>query len=400
MDDALDPSDAQRPMRTIYYDADDLRLTRWGGSLRFRSPNEWTLTLPPPAEALAYSTEHTFHGARTAIPARALDLATAYLRGAVPRPVADLQLLRAVPELALDPGEPPDLVAPDVSGDTRIDDVVRATLIGSVQQLINVDVAMRIGGDPAAVHRARVAVRRLRSDLRTFRPILDEQWAATLRERIRWLGDALAAARDSDVLLERLERHAALLPDVDRHRKELVLNLLRGVRAAAYRQLGAMLRQPRYVLVLADLLDAVRGPIFNERAAERARDAAPALMDATWRRLRRAVRARGRPPDDAELHGIRIKAKRLRYAAEAFAPVCGGRAEKFAKRVANLQSVLGEHHDAVNSCDHLRRNLGGGDGAFVAGELAALERDAAFAARRRWLTAWRDVDRESSHFWR
>jgi CHAD domain-containing protein len=385
--------------RTIYYDADDLRLTRWGGSLRFRSPDEWRLTLPPPGERLAYSTEHVFHGSRTVIPAGALDLATAYLRGAVPRPVADLQLLRAVPELAIDPHEPPDLVAPTVDRTSRVDDVVRAALIGSVHQLINVDVALRLGGDPIAVHRARVAVRRLRSDVRTFRPVLDATWATNLRERVRWLGDALAAAREADVLLARLERQAALLPDVDNHRKHLVLNLLRGVRAAAYRQLGAMMRQPRYVLVLADLLDAVRHPQFNERAAERARDAAPELIDDAWRKLRRAVRGRNRPGSDAELHGIRIRAKRLRYAAEAFAPVCGERANAFAQRVARLQDVLGEHQDATNSCDHLRRNLGGGDGAFVAGELAALERDAASAARRRWVGAWREVERSGGHFW-
>ena len=396
---AIEPFGERRTTRTIYYDADDLRLTRSGGSLQFRSPGEWRLTLPPPAERLTYCTEHVFEGARTVIPARALDLATAYLRGAVPRPVADLQLLRAVPELALDPGTPPDLVAPAIDRETRIDDVVRGALIGSVQRLINVDVAMRIGGDSEAVHRARVAVRRLRSDLRTFRPVLDERWAAALRERVRWLGDALAAARDADVLLDRLQRQAARLPDVDNHRKELVLNLLRGVRAAAYRQLGGMLRQPRYVLVLADLLEGVRTPHFNERAAERARDAAPELLDDAWRALRRAVRKRSRPADDAELHGIRIEAKRLRYAAEAFVPVCGAPAARFARRVAMLQTILGNHHDAMTSCDHLRRNLGGGDGAFVAGELTALERDAASAARRRWLGAWRDVDRRGGHFW-
>jgi CHAD domain-containing protein len=396
---AIEPAGEHRPVRTIYYDADDLRLTRWGGSLRFRSPNEWRLTVPPPDERLAYATEYVFEGPRGAIPAAALDLATAYLRGVVPRPVADVQLLRAVPDLALDPGTPPDLVAPPIDRRTRIDDVVRAALIGSVHQLINADVALRLGGDATAVHRARVAVRRLRSDARTFRPVLDPAWADALRERIRWLGDALAAARDADVLLERLQRHAARLPDVDNHRKELVLNLLRGVRAAAYRQLGTMLRQPRYVRVLADLLEAVRTPRFNERAGERAGDAAPELLDDAWRALRRTVRARSHPASDAELHGIRIKAKRLRYAAEAFVPVCGKRAATFAARVANLQTILGEHHDATSSCDHLRRNLGGGDGAFVAGELAALERDAAFAARRRWLGAWRDVDRDGAHFW-
>jgi CHAD domain-containing protein len=224
-------------------------------------------------------------------------------------------------------------------------------------------------------------------------------WADALRERVRWLGDALAAARDADVLLERLQRQAARLPDVDNHRKELVLALLRGVRAAAYRQLGNALRQPRYVLVLADLLEAVRAPRFNERAAERARDAAPELLDDAWRAVRRAARTRSRPANDEELHAIRIKAKRLRYAAEAVVPVFGARAVRFARRVAALQSVLGEHHDAIGACDHLRRNLGGGDGAFVAGELAALERDAAFAARRRWVRAWRDVERNGGHFW-
>jgi CHAD domain-containing protein len=385
--------------RTIYYDADDLRLTRSGGSLRFRSPNEWRLTVPPPDARLTYATEYLFEGGRGAIPAGALDLATAYLRGAVIRPVADLQLLRAVPDLALDPGTPPDLVAPPIDRSTRIDDVVRAALIGSVHQLINVDVALRLGGDATAVHRARVAVRRLRSDLRTFRPVLDRAWANALRERVRWLGDALAAARDADVLLERLQRHATRLPDVDNHRKELVLNLLRGVRAAAYRQLGAMLRQPRYVLVLADLLEAVRAPRFNERAAERARDAAPELLDGAWRALRKTVRARSHPATDAELHGVRIKAKRLRYAAEAFVPVCGKPAAAFAARVANVQTILGDHHDAICACDHLRRNLGGGDGASVAGELAALERDAAFAARRRWLGAWNDLKRDGGQFW-
>jgi CHAD domain-containing protein len=367
MDEGIEPDVDRRPVRTISYDADDLRLTRWGGSLQFRSPDRWTLTLPTPAERLVYETEH---------------------------------VLPAVPDVVLDPGEPPDVVAPAVNRSTRIDDVVRAALIASAHALINVDVALRIDGNATAVHRARVAVRRLRSDLRTFRPVLDPVWTATLRERVRWLGDALAAARDADVFLERLQRQAARLPDVDRDRKELVLNLVRGVRSAAYRQLGEVLRRPRYAFVLADLLEAARAPAFNERAAARARDAATDLLDEAWCNVRRVVRERSRPATDAELHRIRIAAKRLRYAADAFVPVYGARAARFAQRVAVLQAVLGEHRDASNACRLLRRNLGGGDGAFVAGELAGLERDAACAARRRWRAAWREVKRKDGHFWR
>ena len=72
---------------------------------------------------------------------------------------------------------------------------------------------IRIGEDPEGVHQARVATRRLRSDLRTFGPVLDERWSEDLRAELRWLGAALGKVRDADVLTELLRSASTELPD-------------------------------------------------------------------------------------------------------------------------------------------------------------------------------------------
>ncbi len=56
----------------------------------------------------------------------------------------------------------------------------------------------------------------------------------------------------------------------------------------------------------------------------RATDVLPVLVGAQWRKLHRQVRKAGTGPSNRQLHRIRIKAKQVRYAAEAAAPVVGG----------------------------------------------------------------------------
>ena len=65
------------------------------------------------------------------------------------------------------------------------------------------------------MHQARVATRRLRSDLRTFRSLLDPEWTKSLRDDLKWLGRDLGAVRDAEVLLDRLRGHAERLPADD-----------------------------------------------------------------------------------------------------------------------------------------------------------------------------------------
>src|SRR6476646_10762603 len=94
-------------------------------------------------------------------------------------------------------------------------DVVRVAISTSVARLDAHEPALWTERDPEALHQARVATRRLRSDLGTLGCFVDESWALHLRAELRWFGAELGQVRDVEVLRERLRRHAGLLPDAD-----------------------------------------------------------------------------------------------------------------------------------------------------------------------------------------
>src|SRR5438477_8034210 len=104
----------------------------------------------------------------------------------------------------------PILLAPTA----RARDLVRHVIAVSVASLLRHDPGVRLGDDPEDVHRARVATRRLRSQLRTFRALLDPVWANALRADLRWLGAGLGSVRDKQVMSQRLRgRTTALAAD-------------------------------------------------------------------------------------------------------------------------------------------------------------------------------------------
>src|SRR5262249_28461728 len=80
----------------------------------------------------------------------------------------------------------------------------RAPTAGSVTRLLSHDPGVRLGDDPEDVHQARVATRRMRSDLRTLRDFVNPESGAALRAELAWLADVLGAVRDPDVLVDRL----------------------------------------------------------------------------------------------------------------------------------------------------------------------------------------------------
>src|SRR5437763_3668624 len=87
-------------METVYYDTPDLRLARWGVSLRRRAGEGWTLKLAPPPSApgkrgvVLERDELTFQGSATKPPEAALEVVRAYVRKAELVPVARLSTVR------------------------------------------------------------------------------------------------------------------------------------------------------------------------------------------------------------------------------------------------------------------------------------------------------------------
>ena len=142
---------------------------------------------------------------------------------------------------------------------------------------------------------------------------------------------------------------------------------------------------PRYVALLDRLVDAAGAAALAARRTGAGGRRAARAGAGPWRKLRKAVEALGADPPDADLHRVRILAKRTRYAAEAAAPRSGKPAAAFAAAVADLQEVLGDHQDAVVAEAWLRERGRGAPTCRPAGGRRAHRRRRVEAARRR---AW------------
>ena len=289
----------------------------------------------------------------------------------------------------------------ELSSDATVCDVIRVAILGAVVKLRDHEDGARHGGDPEDVHQARVAARRLRSDLRTFHAFCDEEWMNELRGELRWLGGELGAVRDIEVMLLRLRGDEGALPQSEHEAAERVVRRLLADWEGARSEMIAALGSQRYASLRARLDQAAFEPVLNEHANERAVDALPPVVRKPWKKLAREVEGLGENPADEALHEVRIRAKRTRYAAEAAAPVFGKPARRFAKKVAALQEVLGEHQDAVVARAWLAKTAHecSAPEAFAAGMLAEREAVAAVAARAEFPSAWKDASDKHLRSW-
>jgi CHAD domain-containing protein len=303
------------------------------------------------------------------------------------------KVVRALGPRALEPL--PGTVAA-VGPDSTIGEAVQAAVGNALGRMVAHDPGVRMGDDPEDVHQARVGTRRLRSDLRTFRPLLDPDWVAGLREEAGWYAGLLGEVRDTEVLMERLEHQAHSLPKEDAAAvKPIVARLGREREASRERVLEGM-DGPRYVALLDRLSAAATQPQFasgdgGAGPGRPATDALPALVRRPWKRLAQAVQELPEVPADERLHAVRILAKHTRYAAEAAAGVIGRPATVFAKQIAAVQTVLGDHQDACVTEDWLRQaapKTRSTREAMVIGQLIGLQRAEAQAKRALWPEVW------------
>lgn len=293
----------------------------------------------------------------------------------------------------------PDVSVPPPSREPSAAEAVRRAIALAVMRLILNDAAVRVGSDPEGVHQARVATRRLRSDLRTFRPLLDAEWVARLREELSLVAELLGAVRDTDVLLQRMNAAASTLPAAEALAARGVLSGLEEAREQARARLLEAMRGERYRRLLDDLVAAASMPRTTPEASGNAAAILPLLARGPWRRLRKRVEQLPPDPPDGDLHEVRIFAKRARYAAEAVAWVSRPGVGQFASAVAGLQEVLGDHHDAVVAEAWLRERESLIEDRFVLGELVGLERASAAASRKAWPAAWAATRRARPHQW-
>lgn len=244
--------------------------------------------------------------------------------------------------------------APDTSGAASAE----ACFTMAVGHLLDVALhyapVARAGLDAEGVHQLRVALRRLRSVLKVFRPITGCPQSLVLDQMLKDMLGLLGPARDWDVFLGGIGADlAGVLPGERRLRS--LLHAAEAERQAAYRALAEALDGPVWRTTLLTGLTFLLGKPWRAGGhAERlalldaaAHDFARLVLDKRWRKLREAGAEIETLPPEA-LHELRLDAKRLRYAAEVFAPVFPRKAaRRFQKRLAALQEELGRSNDAA-----------------------------------------------------
>jgi CHAD domain-containing protein len=307
---------------------------------------------------------------------------------------------KVVRALGMTEPPPPEIEMPELSRKSSLRYVLRGSLADSVLQLVRGDPAIRTAADATSVHEARRAVRRIRSDLQVFRRVIERPWADALAERLAWLGDVLGAARDADVMLERVRTREPALPAEDAKAIHSVVDAYERTRDETRERVRAALREPRYASLIDEIIEAANRPRMAPDATGRAKKWMPKLLRRTWRRARERVERLDTTPTSRQLHQVRIGAKRLRYAVEAFEPVAGQPARSLMKRLQRLTALLGDQHDAVVNQQRLRVLAQQPDLAFIAGELTALEGNTEEAARRKWRAMWRKATAQRIRFWR
>jgi len=211
----------------------------------------------------------------------------------------------------------------------------------------NADVVRReteraAAGDPRAVHRLRVATRRLRAAL-PLAAAMGRVDIGPLLRRVRQLTRALSTVREADVSAAWVEADAAKSPWTA-SAVERVLSVCAAARDAAVRSARSRLTRED----AADLAAEVRAVADRAEAHATPARAASVIAAEVGRRARQlsALRARAGTTYGMEsLHQVRLGTKKLRYTLEAASGLPGAPVGDVRRDMKRLQTLLGQIHD-------------------------------------------------------
>ena len=254
-------------------------------------------------------------------------------------------------------------VATSLSPDATTATAFRRIAMACLAQVSANAELLRVVRRPEAVHQMRVGLRRLRAAVGVFKPLLAEAERERIETELKWLAHEADAARDLDVFIRDVFHPTALtapssdLAPLGRH--------LLTTRGQAYDRVLAAIASPRYALLMLETT------AWTETAALPDEPVAPFASEALGR-LHHQVEKRAPDLDAEARHHLRIRAKRLRYAAEFFADLFPARRRRarYLKALERLQDTLGALNDLAVARDR------------IPGEAALDDPEIAFAAGR------------------
>jgi CHAD domain-containing protein len=249
-----------------------------------------------------------------------------------------------------------------------------------IEQVTHNEIVVRQSDDPEGVHQMRIGLRRLRAVIGAYRKHLPSAKLEEVTGELDWLQQELAV-RDWDVFIEEtLDHLSSRMPDDPA--LIAIVDAAKAIRAEGYAAMRRTLDERRYAILqlnlyrwLADLEQiGVRGG--RDLAAKKT--AGALARSALTKRYKRVTRLGGKNADlpEADLHRLRLQAKKLRYVAEFFRGLHPGKsAGRFIGAVAAVQDQLGSLNDALVSqrlLGQLGRRLRDGGQEDLAGRGIAL----------------------------
>jgi len=303
---------------------------------------------------------------------------------------------------------------PSLRPDMTLGDAVGRIFRACLAQIEGNEAAVLAGHDPEGVHQMRVGVRRLRAALQAFRPAVGPAVRDIMREELRWLQKQLGPARDWDVFVtETLPPIVAHMPG--EHGFEALAAQAEAARAKAYDTARAALATPRYTTLILRLDLWLEEGSFLARPVDGAghiaggavEGFAAKILSKRHKKLRKLGRQR-HEFDEAELHGLRIQAKKTRYALEFFRSLYPEKpVKRYLKALVGVQDALGAFNDAAVTRGLLeelrvRVALGGDYGKplseRVTGLVAGWQAARATDDLRQFAQIWRAVEK-AAPFW-
>lgn len=256
----------------------------------------------------------------------------------------------------------------DLPADASVEEALNLVLEHCLGHLTDNEPSTRLSDHPEGVHQMRVALRRMRSGLRVFRPILPAEQYRWLDEETRWLTQGLGDARDLDVFADEIVGPVAeAFPDEPAF--AALRSRLGDERARARAAAREALASDRFTRLLLDIRawmadQAWRNQPVSEAASQLFRpitELAAPLLSSRFKKVRKLGR-RFAELTPAERHKLRIAVKKMRYATDFFSSLYGRkRVRGFTSALQKLQDGLGYMNDvavAHTLIERLEKNAG------------------------------------------
>lgn len=256
----------------------------------------------------------------------------------------------------------------ELTADQTVETVLETVIRHCMHHMVSNEAVALAGQEPEGIHQMRVALRRLRSALAVFQPLIPPEQYDHLVGEVRWLAGAFGAARDWDVFLADLFAPVDAAFPGDPSIAALSA-AARTCRERGYVAAREAILSPRYTDLLLKIGAWIDGRGWrNQPVSETSAlllEPITALSGDLLGKRHKQSRKRGKgfaELDSHHRHRLRISLKKLRYASDFFRSLYDAKAVKrYTDDLAALQEALGHLQDVATVeklVAHIRDELG------------------------------------------